>query len=385
MRVALITHRLTKGDGQGRVNYEIALAALKAGHHVCLVATQIAPELRTHPLAKVVEIGVSRWPSALIKYQIFALKSALWLARNRHRLDLIHVNGFITWGRADVNTSHFVHRAWLQSPVHTSRLRRDWYGFYQWFFTRVNCALELWAYKRSQVIVAVSEQVKQELIAAGVAASRIRVIANGVDLAEFRPEPLERRTLGLPEGVLLLFVGDIRTPRKNLDTLLRALTLVQDATLVVVGDAKGSPYPELSEALGVAERVMFLGYRTDVPLLMRAVDVFVFPSRYEACSLVLLEAIASGLPVVAAKTTGGAELLTPECSVLVNDADNAPGLAAAITRLVASADARLRMRAAARKVAESRPWSAMAESYLELYRKRSQDCVGHLGDSVKPA
>jgi glycosyltransferase involved in cell wall biosynthesis len=372
MRIALITHSLTSGDGQGRVNYEIARAALNAGNQVCLVATRIAPELRAHPLARAVHIRVSGWPSTLIKNQVFALKSAIWLAHNRGQFDLIHVNGFITWGHADVNTSHFVHRAWLQSSVHTSRIRRDWYGFYQWLYTRINCTLELWAYRRSPVIVAVSEQVREELIAAGVAADRMRVIANGVDLAEFRPESVERKALGLPEGVLLLFVGDIRTPRKNLDTLLRALTSVPDAVLAVAGDVSGSPYPRLAQALGVAGRVLFLGYRRDVPLLMRAADVFVFPSRYEACSLVLLEALASGLPVVAARTTGGTELLTPECSVLIDDADDVQALAAAVNGLVASAERRLRMRTAARKVAETHPWSSMADRYLETYRERIQ-------------
>ena len=378
MKLALITHRVTKGDGQGRVNYEIAMAALNAGHHVCLVATHIAPELRSHPLAEVVYTRVSGWPSILIKNQIFALKSALWLARNRRRFDVIHVNGFITWGRADINTSHFVHNAWLQSPMHTWRTRRDWYGFYQWLFSRLNRTLELWAYRRSSVVVAVSEQVKRELIAAGVAAERIRVIANGVDLAEFRPEPVERKALGLPEGVLLLFVGEIRTPRKNLDTMLRALTGVPEATLAVVGDVLGSPYPRLAQALGVANRVLFLGYRRDVPALMRAADVFVFPSRYEACSLVLLEALASGLPVISARTTGGTELLTPECSFLIDDADDATALSAAVHSLVVAGDVRLRMRAAARRVAESHAWALMSERYLDIYRARSQSISGAL-------
>jgi glycosyltransferase involved in cell wall biosynthesis len=368
MRIVLITHRFTKGDGQGRVNYEIALAALNSGHHVCMVTTHVAPELRAHARAQVVNIGTSGWPSALIKNQVFALKSALWLMRNRRHFDLVHMNGFITWGHADINTSHFVHHAWLRSAVHTARTRRDWYGFYQWLFARINCTLELWAYRRSSVIVAVSEQVKRELVVAGVSTDRIRVIVNGVDLNEFRPQRVERTALGLPEGALLLFVGDIRTPRKNVDTLLRALTGVPVAVLAVVGDVLGSPYPDLAKALGVARRVMFLGYRKDVPLLMRAADVFVFPSRYEACSLVLLEALASGLPVISARTTGGTELLTPECSLLIEDANDASALAKAINSLLTSIDTRLDMRAAARKLAESHAWSAMSERYLELYR-----------------
>jgi GT2 family glycosyltransferase len=105
---------------------------------------------------------------------------------------------------------------------------------------------------------------------------------------------------------------------------------------------------------------------------MRAADVFVFPSRYEACALVLLEALASGLPVVAARTTGGTELLTPESSVLIHDADDVPALADAVNDLVASAEMRSRMRVAARRLAESHSWDSMAERYLEIYSERIQ-------------
>ena len=81
--------------------------------------------------------------------------------------------------------------------------------------------------------------------------------------------------------------------------------------LAVVGDETQSPFPAMSQKMGLADRVRFLGYRRDVPRLMRTCDMFVFPSRYEACSLALLEALASGLPVISAKTAGGSELISP--------------------------------------------------------------------------
>src|SRR5579883_2832260 len=311
MRIALVTHKFTRGDGQGRVNYEIALAALRAGHEVWLVTSEVAPELRQAPRAHVVLINVDGWPSRLVQNQVFALKSALWVTRHRSDLDLIHVNGFITWTRADVNTAHFVHAAWMNSPVHTWRLRRDAYGLYQLIFSKVNALLERRAYRSSRVVVAVSEQVRCELESHGVPAGRICVVSNGVDLEEFAPRVVDRSALGLPTGLIYLFVGEIRTPRKNLDTLPNALRLTADGTLCVVGDTTQSPYPAHAQQLGVSDRVKFLGFRRDVAQLMGGADVFVFPSRYEACSLVLLEAIAAGLPVVAARTTGGTELLTP--------------------------------------------------------------------------
>src|SRR5215472_15763812 len=108
MRLALITHKFVRGDGQGRVNYELARAALAEGHSVSLLATQVAPELAAHPLARFVPIGVSGLPTALLQNQVFALRTSLWLRRHRHELDLVHANGFTSWSRCDVNSSHFV-------------------------------------------------------------------------------------------------------------------------------------------------------------------------------------------------------------------------------------------------------------------------------------
>ncbi len=376
MKIALITPRFVPGDGQGRVNFEIAKAALDAGHDLWLVGREFAPELAAHERARLVRITVSRWPSELIRNQVFALKSAAWLLRARPSLDVVHVNGFVTWGRSDLNTAHFVHSAWLRSPYHTARFRRGAYGVYQLLYTLAGARLERWAYRRTARIVAVSKQVARELSLAGIDPRRLQVIGNGVDLEEFRPERVPRADLGLPlEGVLLLFVGEIRTPRKNLDTLLRALALTECMRLAVVGDTSGSPYPKLAAALGVAHRVSFLGYRKDVSRLMRAADIFVFPSRYEACSLVLLEAAASGLPIVAAKTTGGVELLPPESCVLLDDTEDESALARVLQDLAAQPSERARMGISARAAAQANSWRTMAERYLHAYAELNEPPV----------
>ncbi|WP_331270811.1 glycosyltransferase family 4 protein, partial [Richelia intracellularis] len=77
-----------------------------------------------------------------------------------------------------------------------------------------------------------------------------------------------------------------------------------------------------------------MGYRQDMAAIMRSADIFVFPSRYEACTLVLLEAMASGLPVITADTTGGAELVTPESGIVLQDCNNVQSLSLAISFLV---------------------------------------------------
>lgn len=369
MKLCVITHQIKKGDGQGRVNYEVVLEAIRRGHHLTLLASEIAPELKENNAVNWVPIPVNGYPSEFIRNFIFAQKSSNWLRKHRHEVDLIKVNGAITKGWTDVNAVHFVHSSWWQSPVHISRQHRNLYGLYQWLYTGINTYWEKQAFHHTKIIVAVSKKVAQELVNIGVSPAKIRVIVNGVDLQEFRPGISSRSKLGLPENVnLALFAGDIRTTRKNLDTVLQALVKVPNLHLAVVGNTEGSPFPELANSLGISKRVHFLGYRRDIPDIMRAVDLFVFPSRYEACSLVLLEALASGLPVIAATVTGGAELVTSEAGIILPDTDDIDALAAALLQLQNNL-LRQQMGKAARIVAEQYSWTNMAQTYLDLFEE----------------
>jgi glycosyltransferase involved in cell wall biosynthesis len=370
MKLCIVTHKVKKGDGQGRVNYEVAQEAIRRGHQLTLLASEVAPEIEQNSKVNWVPISVDSYPSEFIRNFVFADKTAAWLQQNRSQIDVLKVNGAITKFAADVNAVHFVHSSWLRSPVHISRIRRDAYGFYQWLYTALNARWEKQAFQRAKVVVAVSEKVAQELINIGVPRDRIRVIVNGVDLQEFSPGVASRQKLGLPENVNLgLFAGDIRTPRKNLDSVLHALVQVPDLHLAVVGSPDGSPFPQLAADLGISNRVHFLGYRRDIAEIMRAVDVFVFPSRYEACTLVLLEALASGLPVITATATGGAELVTPECGIVLPDSDNIDALAAALSSLVSDRTLMQQMGQVARAVAEQHSWSTMAQTYMDLFEE----------------
>ncbi|WP_414565556.1 MULTISPECIES: glycosyltransferase family 4 protein [unclassified Anabaena] len=368
MKLCIVTHTLKKGDGQGRVNYEVAQEAIRRGHQLTLLASEIAPELKD--AVNWIPIQVEKYPTEFIRNLIFAQKSVHWLNQHRANFDLIKVNGAITKVAADVNAVHFVHSSWLRSPVHISRIRRDLYGFYQWLYTAFNARWEKQAFQKAKVVVAVSEKVAQELVNIGVPRSRIRVIVNGVDLQEFAPGVGDRPKLGLPTDVnLALFAGDIRTPRKNLDTVLHALVKVPDLHLAVVGNPEGSPFPELAASLGLNDRVHFMGYRRDIPEIMRSVDLFVFPSRYEACTLVLLEALSSGLPVITATATGGAELVTPECGIVLSNSDDTEALAAALSSLTSDSTQLQHMGQAARIVAEQYSWTTMAQTYMDLFEE----------------
>ncbi|WP_186077194.1 glycosyltransferase family 4 protein [Burkholderia gladioli] len=372
MRIAIVTHVVRHNDGQGRVNYEIARAALAEQCEVTLVASHVAPELLEHPRVRWIPVQPGRfWPSNLLRQQVFALKSALWINRHRDEFDVLHVNGFISWVRADVNTAHFVHGGWFASRYYPFSPGRGLWSAYQYVYTRVNAVLERWAYRRSRAVIAVSGKVADEIRRLGIDGNRIGVIYNGVDAQAFGGAQPDRGAYGLPQDAfLLLFVGDLRTPRKNLDTVLKALTeLPEHVHLAVAGYLPGSPYPEEARALGIASRVHFLGLVKTMPQLMSSVDAYVFPSRYEAMSLSLLEAMAAGLPVVTARTAGGAEIITADCGIVLDDPDDANALAGAIGSLAHSRERCREMGRAARALMNDFGWNQMGAQYLALYRR----------------
>ncbi|MDE1184685.1 MAG: glycosyltransferase family 4 protein [Paraburkholderia sp.] len=386
MRILIVTHVVAKGDGQGRVNYEIARAALDAGHSVTLLASRAAPELIAHPRARFVKMAAGRLPSKLLQYQLFALRTGLWIRAHREEFDVVHVNGFITWARSDVNSVHFVHDGWYRCGFFPYRFFHSLRDAYQVTYARLNLWLERRAFNDTGVIVPVSAKVGSEVCVHGIDPARLHVIHNGVDTDEFAPGSPERGRFGLPETpFMLLFAGDLRVARKNLDTVLHALAKVPGVHLAVAGTVHDTTgYPAMAASLGIADRVHFIGYQRDMAALMRSVDAFVFPSRYEAMSLVLLEALASALPVITARTAGGAEVIGPDCGIVLDSPDDIEGLAAAIASVSGEYRYAQRLSVAARGLALTLTWQVMANRYLALYA-RVMERRGAVSSDAVPA
>lgn len=368
LRLAMVAHRFQKNDGQGRVNYEVALAALDHGVKLTLVTAHCSDEIAGHPNATVVKVGRESWPTQLGKNLGFASDSAAWLRKHRQEFDLIQANGFITWEPCDIVAAHFIHTSWMGSRFYPYRGLKP-YQLYQRSFSVLNARWEKQAYRSARCVIAVSDIIAGQVAELGVPRERIEVILNGVDTAEFVPGPSERASLHLPEGVpLLVFVGDIRTPRKNLGTVLRALPHLPGVHLAVAGAVDGSPAPEQARSLGVADRVHFLGKTPRVAALMRSADLFCFPSLYEPFGLVAVEAMAAGLPVVVSRHVGAARSFEGSLAV-VDDPENAEALAATVRALLASPQKRVAMAESALAKARSISWSATAKAYLSTYQR----------------
>jgi glycosyltransferase involved in cell wall biosynthesis len=373
MRIALLTHKVDFNDGQGRVNYEVVMAALNAGHEVTVVAEFCSDDIASHPRGAFVQMRDRPLPTQLARNLYFAEKSARWLRKNRHRFDIIQANGFVTWEPADIVAVHYVHTAWLCNPLfefHWSSFSP--YAWYQRAMAIINSHYERKAFASAEVIIAVSGFTAGEVASLGIPPEKIVVVHNGVDLREFNPGASDRAQFNLPSDVPLgLFVGDIKTTRKNLDTVLHALVRVPELHLAVAGKLDGSPYPAMAAELGIADRVHFLGKISKIPALMRSCDFFVFPSRYEAHPLVLMESMASRLPIVVSNNFGAGDYLAGG-GIVFGDSDDTDALTAAMKRIIANPAEREQFAEAAYQQALRMQWSTTAAKYLAVYDRFMQ-------------
>ncbi len=370
MRLAIVTHNIIRNDGQGRVNFEIARYAARQGATVTLYADRVATELLDTPGIRWTPVLPIMARPILLKCLDFEYRANHIVTTHRKEHDLILANGAVLSIPHHVNAVHFVHATWLRSPYHTSHHMKGIAASYQRLFTRVNTRSEQRAFKMARLLVAVSPRVREELIEANVPPEKIRTIVNGVDVNEFYPGQTDRKALGLPEApVLALFAGDITTPRKNWDTIFRAMVHVPELHLAIAGGLKGSPAPALARELGITHRITFLGFRRDIAALMRAVDFFVFPSRKDSCPLVLLEALSSGLPVITTRAAGLGEVIPPSCGYVLEDTEDVEALARAMQTLTRDTALRTRMAYEARMFALQHTWEHMARQYMALFEE----------------
>ena len=195
---------------------------------------------------------------------------------------------------------------------------------------------------------------------------RLRVIHNGVPVP---PAPPGRGPW--PERPVLVSVARLAPP-KDLGLLLEALARPEAAAfdLRVVGDGpEGEALAERGRALGLEDRVTFLGERDDVPAQLAAADAFVLPTRWEGLPYSILEAMAAGLPVVASRVGGIPEEVVDGTTGLLVPRDDAAALAGALAELGADgAKARALGRAGHERARQAFSREAMVERYDRLFR-----------------
>jgi glycosyltransferase involved in cell wall biosynthesis len=229
--------------------------------------------------------------------------------------------------------------------------------------------------RAADLVVCVSEGLRQELIAGGLPASRVTVVENGVPPASPATDGAAARIdreLGLGPGPVVAVVGRL-TPQKAHSRFLEAAAVVSaespDAQFVIVGDGPLRGDLEAQAArLGIEHAVRFTGIRDDAPEIIARADMLAFSSNWEGLSIAALEALAAGVPIVSTDVAGTDELLATGAGVVV-DHDPA-ALARAMLDLIREPDRRVVLGERGRALHQERFSSrAMADSYVRIYHE----------------
>jgi glycosyltransferase involved in cell wall biosynthesis len=245
---------------------------------------------------------------------------------------------------------------------------------------RLRSAIKLWFVRRSaDAIVVVSDYLKQSFLDLGFPADRIVRIHNGVDVNRFAVAPAGklRGELNCQNGTKLIgMVANLRES-KGYEHFIQAARTVCDsmpqARFVAIGDTHptiGQRMRDLVEKMSLEDRFFFLGFREDVPDILRDLDVFVLSSVSEGFSIATVEAMASGKPVVVTRSGGPQEIVEDgSTGWLVPPADPA-ALAGKICELLANpASAAALGRSARAKVEATFTIEGMVREYEHLYER----------------
>ncbi|MCS6866976.1 MAG: glycosyltransferase family 4 protein [Gemmataceae bacterium] len=212
----------------------------------------------------------------------------------------------------------------------------------------------------------------------GIPAESVRVVHSAIDPGRFvaddrlkrRQDERQRWAVTSEEPVALFVAMNYRL--KGLAPLLKAFALLppqQPLKLVVVGHPNVGRYQRQAQRWGVADRVRFLGHRADPRDCYFAADFLVHPTFYDPCSLVVLEALACGLPVITSRYNGASELLSPpKDGLVINDPHNAAELAAALVHFSDPAVRREAARAA-RQTASKWTFEHHYQALLRIFQE----------------
>lgn len=381
-----------RGGGIELHTYNLARALSELGSDVHYV-TDTTSEARfnsnvtvynTHTPRMRFQAGFGEWVMSHIIGGMFSFKTALsTLFQKRSDFDVVHVHGNLS--------GLLVSMVNEPTPlVFTTHNPTPWMCTYespyeQKFREAAYRLVDLNTIKRTDHVIAVNQRLKDEIVSKwSIPPSKVTVVPNGVDTRAFSPSNRKAgdvRAKYRIEGMFCLFVGQLRA-RKGVDFLLRAFDEINDSNMkcVVVGDGpERNRLEKLVNDLGLRSRVLFTGAVPfgDLTDLYAEAEFFVLPTVAEGSPLVVLEALASGLPVVSTKVSGIPEVVDNEQNGFIVPPRDVRALAERMELLIRDADLRAKMSQNARKsTVENFGWNVVAERTLSVYRKAIEDKFG---------
>jgi UDP-glucose:(heptosyl)LPS alpha-1,3-glucosyltransferase len=371
LRIGIVAHGVHDDGGMERAMAEL-IRRVHTDYDVTVLSSELSPDLQRLVTWK--RIPVPRKP-APARFLLFYVLAGLRLARAR--LDVVHSLGAIVPQHLDVVTVQCCNAAYRSATRGNEDERPP--------LRRLNTAVarllwvlgERWSYRptRARVLAAVSAGAARDLRKHYPGLETL-VIPNGVDTDRFHPDEAVRREVRAELGVsqahfVSLFVGGDWF-RKGLATAVEAVAEAdrrlngRAAELWVVGSGDEARVAALARSLGVEQRIRFFGFRRDAERLYQAADVFLFPTAYESFSLAMLEAAASGLPLVVPPVNGVDELLGDGAGGLVVEPE-ASSMAAALVRLAHDHELRRRLGREARRRAVTFTWDRVAADVRRVY------------------
>lgn len=364
MRIAFAVHDFDPGFGHGLYVHELA-RRFREEHEVHVFSSRAGGE----PVAGVRLHRVPAWrANALTTVLSFPLPAT---ALVRGGFDVVHAQG-LTALRFDVVTAHICNQAWFAAQRRLG-LGGSWR---QRVFEGVVTPLERALYRRSRRawVIAVSDMLRRELATLYGRTERVEVVRHGIDLDRFAPQRHARAgreiraRLGFADSDrVALFVGDLR---KGAAAALGALRRIPEARLLLVSRSDPAPWRERAASLSVLDRATFHQPVASIEPFYAAADLFLYPTPYDAFGLVVVEAMASGLPVVTTRRAGASEVVRHgETGFVVDDPGDEAGLAAAARPLVTDPALARRVGAAARASLAGETWDAVAARTLAIYRR----------------
>jgi len=261
------------------------------------------------------------------------------------RPDLVHahmpISGFLArmaaWWAGVPRIAYTAHGFWFNFPG-------------SWLRSAIGFGMEWLAARVTGTFLTVSEAEASDARRLHIHRGAIG-IGNGRDPAQYGCDPAARHRiraeLRVPDERVVVLAVSRLVWHKGYPELAAAMQAVPDAMLWVAGERlvsdRGPDMEALLRAAGLGERLRLLGYREDVPALMAAADIFVLPSRFEGLPMSVIEAMLTGLPVIAGDVRGPAEQVVSEVTGLLVPPGDAPALGRALRRLVADPALRKRM------------------------------------------
>jgi len=368
MNIAYLSQHVDSVSGIGRFLRALGNQMIARGHEVhCVSQTCDGQSFRWH-----------RVPHSHVSNGLDKLWYRLHEARvsKSIRAHIFHSMG--VGGMAHIVSAHSCHRAGvdLASQMQSSPFwRRNWR-----LFDTLSLSDEhrLMTSESTRAIVAVSRLVRNQLLESyPIPPEKIVIVPNGIDVGMYvssgRPgdRVLLRERLGISVGdIVLLFVGN-EFARKGLKTLIEALSLLPGipVRLIVAGADDPRPFQTLSARLGVDSGIRFLGTVAHPERLYAIADMFVLPTLYEPFGLVIVEAMAAGIPVITYRHAGAVEDFTDEReALLLEDVQSATELARRIRRLIEDQKLSRKIAQQGRQAVQSLDWNIVADRFADLYK-----------------